>query len=48
MGLRGDDFRGVEVEGLCKWCGQAVAVDHLSFTVRPGQVTGFLADNLGW
>src|SRR5256714_5159316 len=35
----------IEVKGLTKRFGQTVAVDGLSFTVRPGQVTGFLGPN---
>ncbi|MCU1604039.1 MAG: ABC-type multidrug transport system, ATPase component [Modestobacter sp.] len=35
----------VEVRGLTKTFGQVRAVDDLSFTVEPGQVTGFLGPN---
>jgi len=35
----------IEVRDLCKNYGDKVAVDHLSFTVRPGTVTGFLGPN---
>ncbi|MEW1721912.1 ATP-binding cassette domain-containing protein [Streptomyces sp. NPDC093109] len=35
----------IEVEGLTKRFGQKVAVDHLTFQVRPGVVTGFLGPN---
>ncbi|ELP67574.1 bacitracin transport ATP-binding protein BcrA family protein [Streptomyces turgidiscabies Car8] len=35
----------IEVEELTKRYGTTTAVDHLSFTVRPGQVTGFLGPN---
>jgi len=35
----------IEVEGLTKRFGSTVAVQDLSFTVRPGQVTGFLGPN---
>lgn len=35
----------VEVTGLTKRYGGTVAVDDLSFTVPPGQVTGFLGPN---
>src|SRR2546423_15431918 len=35
----------IEVKGLTKRFGQTVAVDDLSFSVRPGQVTGFLGPN---
>jgi ABC-2 type transport system ATP-binding protein len=35
----------IEVRGLTKRYGATVAVDDLSFTVRPGMVTGFLGPN---
>ena len=35
----------IEVHQLTKRYGEAVAVDGLSFTVRPGRVTGFLGPN---
>ncbi len=35
----------IEARGLCKRYGDKAAVDHLSFTVRPGRVTGFLGPN---
>jgi ABC-2 type transport system ATP-binding protein len=35
----------IEAEGLSKRFGAVVAVDQLSFTVRPGGVTGFLGPN---
>jgi ABC-2 type transport system ATP-binding protein len=35
----------IEARGLTKRYGQALAVDDLSFTVRPGVVTGFLGPN---
>jgi ABC-2 type transport system ATP-binding protein len=35
----------IEVSGLSKTFGQTKAVDHLSFVVRPGAVTGFLGPN---
>jgi ABC-2 type transport system ATP-binding protein len=35
----------IEVNGLTKRFGANVAVDNLSFAVRPGQVTGFLGPN---
>ncbi|MER7662750.1 MULTISPECIES: ABC transporter ATP-binding protein [unclassified Streptomyces] len=35
----------IELEGLTKRFGSKVAVDHLSFQVRPGMVTGFLGPN---
>jgi ABC-2 type transport system ATP-binding protein len=35
----------IEAESLCKRYGHFTAVDHLSFTVSPGQVLGFLGPN---
>src|SRR5580700_4348311 len=35
----------IEVRGLTKRYGKTVAVDHLSFEVHPGRVTGFLGPN---
>jgi ABC-2 type transport system ATP-binding protein len=35
----------IEAEGLTKRYGTKVAVDHLTFQVRPGMVTGFLGPN---
>jgi ABC-2 type transport system ATP-binding protein len=35
----------IEVDGLTKRFGATTAVDRLSFTVRPGRVTGFLGPN---
>lgn len=35
----------ITVEGLTKRYGELVAVDELSFSVRPGSVTGFLGPN---
>jgi ABC-2 type transport system ATP-binding protein len=35
----------IEAHGLTKRYGQITAVDHLSFDVRPGVVTGFLGPN---
>jgi ABC-2 type transport system ATP-binding protein len=35
----------IEVQRLTKRYGRTLAVDDLSFTVRPGQVTGFLGPN---
>ena len=35
----------IEVKGLSKRYGDVLAVDDLSFTVEPGQVTGFLGPN---
>jgi ABC-2 type transport system ATP-binding protein len=35
----------IEARGLSKRYGSTVAVDTLSFDVRPGRVTGFLGPN---
>jgi ABC-2 type transport system ATP-binding protein len=35
----------IEVQDLTKRYGKKLAVDHLTFTVAPGQVTGFLGPN---
>lgn len=35
----------VEVDGLTRRFGRFVAVDHLSFAIRPGEVFGFLGPN---
>ncbi|MET9015196.1 ATP-binding cassette domain-containing protein [Streptomyces olivaceoviridis] len=35
----------IELDGLTKRYGEKVAVDHLTFAVRPGIVTGFLGPN---
>ena len=35
----------IEAHGLTKRFGRTVAVDDLSFEVRPGVVTGFLGQN---
>ena len=35
----------IEARGLSKRYGDKAAVDHLSFMVRPGRVTGFLGPN---
>ncbi|MFE1047430.1 ABC transporter ATP-binding protein [Streptomyces olivaceus] len=35
----------IEIEGLTKRYGEKVAVNNLSFTVRPGIITGFLGPN---
>ena len=35
----------IEARGLSKRYGATVAVDQLSFEVRPGRVTGFLGPN---
>jgi ABC-2 type transport system ATP-binding protein len=41
--VRGDDM--IEARDLTKRYGTKVAVDHLSFRVEPGKVTGFLGPN---
>jgi ABC-type multidrug transport system ATPase subunit len=35
----------IEAQGLTKRYGEKLAVDDLTFTVRPGVVTGFLGPN---
>jgi ABC-2 type transport system ATP-binding protein len=35
----------IEVSGLRKRFGLTLALDGMSFTVRPGQVTGFVGPN---
>jgi ABC-2 type transport system ATP-binding protein len=35
----------IEARGLGKRCGATAAVDDLTFTIRPGMVTGFLGPN---
>src|SRR5690349_5144129 len=35
----------IEVHGLRKRFGDTVALDGLSFTIQPGQVTGFIGPN---
>src|SRR5580658_5917324 len=35
----------IEIRGLSKRYGDKVAVDDVSFTIRPGHVTGFLGPN---
>jgi ABC-2 type transport system ATP-binding protein len=40
-----EEHRMIEVNGLTKKYGSQAAVDGLSFTVRPGIVTGFLGPN---
>jgi ABC-type Na+ transport system ATPase subunit NatA len=37
-----EDTGMIEAVGLSKRYGQKVAVDDVSFTVKPGMVTGFL------
>ena len=43
--LQGDRALMIEVDRLVKRFGAVTAVDGLSFTVRPGHVTGFLGPN---
>src|ERR1700689_2353625 len=43
--LRTEERHMIEVRGITKRYGGTVAVDDLSFDVRPGQVTGFLGPN---
>src|SRR5262245_14137128 len=49
LGVVGDTLRGtagaIEAHSLTKCYGECTAVDDLSFTVRPGIVTGFLGPN---
>jgi ABC-2 type transport system ATP-binding protein len=45
MGRDDGEFPMIEARDLTKHYGPTVAVDHLSFEVRPGQVTGFLGPN---
>lgn len=35
----------IEIDNLTKRYGAKVAVDRITFTVRPGRVTGFLGPN---
>jgi len=35
----------IETFGLTKQYGHVLALDHLSITVRPGEITGFLGPN---
>jgi ABC-2 type transport system ATP-binding protein len=44
MTRRGGSYPGMR-RGLSKRYGDKMAVDGLSFTVRPGYVTGFLGPN---
>lgn len=39
------DIMPLEVEGLTKHFGSFTAVDHVSFSVRPGEVIGYLGPN---
>ncbi len=43
--MRGTVGRVIEIDELTKRYGDTTAVDGLSFTVRPGRVTGFLGPN---
>jgi ABC-2 type transport system ATP-binding protein len=45
VGARREGFDVIEAKGLTKRYGDKVAVDQLSFDVRPGVVTGFLGPN---
>src|SRR6202167_2780838 len=45
VGARREGFDVIEAKGLTKHYGDKVAVDQLSFNVRPGVVTGFLGPN---
>ncbi len=36
---------GISVEGATRWYGSTLAVDNVSFQVRPGEVVGFLGPN---
>jgi ABC-type uncharacterized transport system ATPase subunit len=36
----------IEIRGLSKRYGDRIAVDDVSFTIRPGHVTGFLRHHL--
>jgi ABC-2 type transport system ATP-binding protein len=40
-----EDTEMIEAQGLTKRYGDHIAVENLSFTVRPGRVTGFLGPN---
>lgn len=44
-GTNGTNGTAIEVVGLTKRYGRTLAVDDLTFTVRPGVVTGFLGPN---
>ena len=35
----------LEVQGLTKKCGEFTAVDHVTFSVQPGEVLGYLGPN---
>jgi ABC-2 type transport system ATP-binding protein len=39
------DMDSIEISGLTRRYGDTLAVDDLTFTVKPGQVTGFLGPN---
>ena len=40
-----DDSRGISVESVTRWYGSTLAVDNVSFRVRPGEIVGFLGPN---
>jgi ABC-2 type transport system ATP-binding protein len=44
-GTRSRSGLPIEFEGITKHFGSVLAVDHLTFTVQPGRVTGFLGPN---
>lgn len=44
-GPRAGPMRAIEIDHVTKRYGRNVVVDDLSFTVRPGRVTGFLGPN---
>lgn len=43
--MNGNRHNVIEVEGLTKRFGAFTAVDHISFSVRPGEIFGFLGAN---
>ena len=43
--MNGNRHNVIEVEGLTKRFGTFTAVDHISFSVRPGEIFGFLGAN---
>ncbi len=44
-GTRAGPMRAIEIDHVTKRYGRNVVVDDLSFTVRPGRITGFLGPN---
>ena len=44
-GPRAGPMRAIEIDHITKRYGRNIVVDDLSFTVRPGRVTGFLGPN---